>query len=156
MAPAVELGSGKTSTRTSDRAFLDTNVLVYCIDVDDARKHRIARGIVERNDGPTYVLSTQVLQELYATVTRRLKRAFPAERADEAVQAFFDMPIVQIDKGIIRDAMPSSRRWQVSFWDALIIQSALHGGCKRLITEDLQDGRRFDGLVVENPFKEAR
>ncbi len=127
---------------------------MYCIDAEDERKQRIAREIVGEPGGPNFVLSTQVLQELYATVTRRLKRAFPAERADAAVQAFFGMSIVQVDLEIIRDAMPASREWQISFWDALIVQSALRAGCKRLLTEDLQHGRRFDDLVVENPFRE--
>ena len=59
---------------------------------------------------------------------------------------------MQINVSMIFDAIKLGRRYQISFWDALITQAALVAGCSRLLTEDLQNGLRIDGLTIENPF----
>jgi len=63
-----------------------------------------------------------------------------------------DFLTVPVTVPLIFDAIELGRRFQISFWDALIAQAALVAGCNRLLTEDLQHGLRIGGLTVENPF----
>lgn len=136
----------------SGASFLDTNVLVYTDDHDAPKKQRIALDLVEQGqrDGATFI-STQVLEEYYAASTRKLGVPIPIARAK--VELFARLQVLLIEVGDILAAADLQRLHQISFWDSLLVQTARRAGCVRLITEDLQDGRRFDGVRVENPFK---
>lgn len=136
----------------SDARFLDTNVLVYTDDHDAPAKQSIALSLVEagRADGLAYV-STRVLEEYYVAVTRKL--GVPLAVARGKVELFSRLHVVRIEVDDILSAIDLQRLHQLSFWDALLVQSARRAGCAVLLTEDLQDGRRFDGLVVRNPFR---
>lgn len=141
----------------SDKAFVDTNVLVYLFDADEPQKQTRAQSLLE-TEGVTgdLVLSTQVLQELYVTVTRKLAEPLPPERAFGVIRGFTTaMSVLGIDAQMVLDAIALSRQHVISLWDALIVQAALSAGCKRLLTEDLQDGWVVKGLRVENPFRPA-
>jgi predicted nucleic acid-binding protein len=138
------------------RIFLDTNVVVYLYDPNEPVKQRQASEIVERQSGTEFVVSAQVLQELYAVMVRKGARAAATTQAEAAVRATARLPVVQIDVPLILDAITLSRRHDLSFWDALIVCSALAGGCTRLLSEDLQPGQTFGSLVVENPFAPPR
>ena len=140
----------------SDRAFLDTNIVVYLFD-DDSPDRQARAAEILRADGATMelVLSTQVLQEFYVAVTRKLERPLAKEDALSAVQSLIELTVTQLDPDMIVSAIESSQAHAVSFWDALIVQAALSSGCQRLLTEDMQDGRRFGDLLVENPFHSA-
>jgi predicted nucleic acid-binding protein len=135
------------------RVFFDTNILVYLFDADNPNKKEQAR---ERFEAETaagqIVLSTQVLQEFYVAVTRKLAVPLEAETAAAVVRDLSALPIIGVDADRILAAIGRSRRLQLSFWDTLIIETALVGGADRLLTEDLQHGQIIDGLVVENPF----
>jgi len=135
----------------SGARFLDTNVLVYTDDHDAPAKQTVALALVEagRSDGLGF-LSTQVLEEYYAAVTRKL--GVSAVVARGKVELFAQLHVVRIDVDDILLAIDLQRLHQLPFWDALLVQSARRVGCTVLLTEDLQDGRRFDGLVVRNPF----
>ena len=98
------------------------------------------------------VVSTQVLQEFYVVVLRKLKQPLSEDEAEGAVRRFAKLPVVLIDKAMILSAVRASRIHQLSLWDALIVQSATESGCRRLLTEDLQHGQRFGSLQIENPF----
>lgn len=74
------------------------------------------------------------------------------EAAEAVVRDLAKLPVIGIDSDRILAAIGRSRRMQLSFWDALIIETALAGGADRLITEDLQHGQNIDGLLIENPF----
>jgi predicted nucleic acid-binding protein len=132
--------------------FLDTNVLVYLFDDDAPKKQERAWEVFDLAASGDAITSTQVLQEFYVTVTRKLATPVPAEEAERVVRQLARLPIVDVDSSIILSAIGSSRRHQLSLWDALIVQAALAGGCNRLLTEDLQPGSRFESLTVENPF----
>jgi predicted nucleic acid-binding protein len=136
----------------SGRTFLDTNVLVYLFDRDAPAKQQRARDVLSEI-GPTAVLSTQVLQEFYVSVTRKLAKPLPAADAEGAVNDFAAFEIVVVDVPIVKQAMALSRSETLSFWDSLIVASAQAHGCSRLLSEDLQDGRVFGDLHVENPFQ---
>ncbi len=133
--------------------FFDTNVLVYLFDADSPDKRKKARVLFQRHaDAGDILLSTQVLQEFYAAVTRKLGRPLDAAAALEAVLSFAELPLVQIDSALIVRAIHRSRNEQVSFWDALIVQAAIEGHASTLYSEDMHHGQVFDSLRVVNPF----
>lgn len=137
----------------SDRTFFDTNVLVYLFDLSQPTKRRTARERFER-EGLTgnVVVSTQVLQEFYVILTRKLDPALDPIKALDAVQDLCALPVVHIDPDMVLAAIRRSQTAQLSFWDSLIVEASVQGQCRVLLTEDLQHGQVFDGVRVENPF----
>lgn len=137
----------------SDRVFLDTNVLVYLFDRDETAKREQAEGLLRDGLRPEdLVISTQVLQEFYVTVTRKFKSPLPEAEALAAVHRFSQLSVVSIDPPMVLRAIAFSQEHLLSLWDALIVQAALEGGCERLLTEDLHAGWQIGRLRVENPF----
>ncbi|MGH9323594.1 MAG: PIN domain-containing protein [Vicinamibacteria bacterium] len=137
----------------SDRVFVDTNVFVYLFDVDSPGKRSIARELLtELSHSAVLVVSTQVLQEFYVSVTRKLATPLPAEEAAEATRALSAYTVVQVDAPLIFRAIELCQRETVSFWDGLIIRAGVEAGCARIVSEDLQHGRSFDDTWIENPF----
>ncbi|MPY91244.1 MAG: PIN domain-containing protein [Luteitalea sp.] len=138
----------------SAASFLDSNVLIYTDDHDAPEKQAIALSLVEvgQANRDTFV-STQVLEEYFSAATKKLRVA--AELARGKVELFAQLNVVLITVDDVLAAIDLHRLHHVSFWDALLVQSARRAGCTTLLTEDLQDGRRFDGVVVRNPFQAA-
>ncbi len=135
------------------RIFFDTNILVYLFDNDAADKKKKAGERLEAAAAAGQVLlSTQVLQEFYVAVTKKLAVPLGAEAAEAVVRNLSVFPLIGIDAKRILAAIGRSRKVQLSFWDALIMESALAGGADLLLTEDLQHGQVIDGLRIENPF----
>jgi predicted nucleic acid-binding protein len=131
--------------------FFDTNVLVYVFDRSESVKQSRAQDLVaEHMTARDMVLSTQVLQELYVTFTR--KKQLGAADALEVVTTFAQERIVPASADLVLRALALSQQRQLSAWDALILQAALHAGCTTLYSEDFQNGARFDDLLVINPF----
>jgi predicted nucleic acid-binding protein len=140
----------------SARTFVDTNVFVYLFDRDAPAKRAVAGGILESHGGSRQLtLSTQVLQEFFVTVSRKLGKPLPLDQALEATQNLAALPMVLIDPEMVLAAIELSGRHRLSFWDALILQAARRAGCTSVLSEDLQDGFRLGELRVENPFREA-
>ncbi len=135
------------------RVFFDTNVLVYLFDDDAPEKQALARTVLQREveDGRA-VLSTQVLQEFFVATTRKLADPLSSKDGERAVRDLAELPVIQVTTRLVLDAVRRTRKTGFSFWDALIIETALASGADRLLTEDLQHGQRIDGLLVENPF----
>jgi predicted nucleic acid-binding protein len=134
-----------------DRSFLDTNVLVYTDDGDADEKKAAALDLFARlRRERTGVVSTQVLQEYFVASTRKLGVA--SDTARRKVQLFSRLEVVVIDTKQIVGAIDLARLHKLSFWDALIIRSALDVNCRVLYCEDLQPDRRIDGLRIVNPF----
>lgn len=136
----------------SDRSFIDTNVLVYAFDDADPVKQERALQIMATAADGQIVLSTQILQEFYVTVTRKLRRPVPVERAAAAVAALARLNVVSVDSPMVLAAIATHRRYQISLWDALVVEAARAAGCARVWSEDLQSGMQIAGLAVENPF----
>jgi predicted nucleic acid-binding protein len=135
----------------SARSFLDTNVLVYTDDHDDPGRQEIALDLAGAARGDGWgVVSTQVLQEYFVAATRKLGVA--AEIARAKVEIFGRLDLVIVDQPAILSGIDIHRLHGISFWDALIVAAARSAGCRVIYTEDLQAGRRFDGLEVVNPF----
>jgi predicted nucleic acid-binding protein len=136
----------------AERVFIDTNVVLYASDRASGDKRIRARDALapllrERRA----VISTQVLQELFAAVTRKLH--VPAERARQYVDKWSKIDVVMIRPETILGAIDLHRLHALSFWDALIIKSASIAGCSRLLSEDLNHGQAIDGVTVDNPFR---
>jgi predicted nucleic acid-binding protein len=102
------------------------------------------------------VVSTQVLQEFFVTVTRKLARPLPAAEAEaeRALRRLMGLAVVQVDPDLILAAAVSARRDRISSWDALILATASAADCGEVLSEDLQHGRSFGRLRVVNPFRE--
>ena len=131
--------------------FVDTNILVYAHSGDDATKRDIAAALLDRlfQEG-SGVLSTQVLIEFYWVLTRKLKVS--SEQAEQILADLGQWTIHRPDHSDLLAAARLQRRHQISWWDALIVQSAQALDCGVLWTEDLGDSRRFGSVTVRNPF----
>ena len=139
------------------RSFFDTNVLLYLFDESvPGKKARAQEVFSEEAEAGRVVLSTQVLQEFYVNVTRKLAEPLTPEVAKAQVEDFARLPLVRVDEAMILAAIDRHRNMSLSFWDALILEAALRCGADRLLTEDLQHGQKVEGLRVENPFLEAK
>ncbi len=137
----------------SGRTFVDTNVLLYAHDASETEKQPIARALLEGLWADrSGVLSTQVLQEFYIVATRKFKPPMRRSEARELVALYATWPVVQVDVELILDATALEERAQLSFWDALIVEAARRGGAARIVSEDLQDGRRIANIAIEDPF----
>ncbi len=137
--------------------FVDTNVLVYAHDRSEGRRQPIAVELLDRLwRSRTGILSTQVLQEFYVVATRKLAPPMSRQAARQTVISYAEWPVVEIDGPLIVAASRLEEAHTLSFWDALIAESALRGGASRLVSEDLQSGRSLAGLSVVNPFDEQR
>lgn len=134
--------------------FIDTNILVYAYDNDEKTKNIIAKQIIldcwENKSG---IISTQVLQEFYVTVTAKLPKKLSLYEARELIKDFLSWPIEQVTPHDIIDATTLQERYKFSFWDSLIITLAQKSGAEVLYSEDLQDGQKFGDLTIKNPFE---
>ena len=136
-----------------EKVFVDSNILVYAHDADAGDKQRIAANAVsEILDARSGVLSLQVLQAFYSTVTRKLRSAVARDVARELLRGYSSWIIQPLTAEDVVAASFLEQRHQLSFWDALIVQAALLAGGRTLLSEDLQHGRSIDGVTVDNPF----
>ncbi len=136
----------------SDRTFVDSNVLIYAHDADAKSKNEAAKRILlELWNEKTGVLSTQVLQEFYVNVTRKIPRPLAKKSARLVVNAYaiWCMDTTAAD---ISNAFRIEDESRIGFWDALIVACALKGGARRILSEDLNPGQRIAGIKIENPF----
>lgn len=133
------------------RCFVDSNVLVYADDRRAGPKRERARELIREVVGTkTGVLSLQVLQEYFAVATRKL--GISAASARRRVDLYSRLDVVILGVNDLLGAIDLHRLHGFSIWDSLVIRAALNGGCRILYSEDLQEGRRVDGLQVVNPF----
>lgn len=135
--------------------FIDTNVLLYAVsrDADEQRKAQLANEILDARD---VALSAQVLQEFYFQATRdsRPKRLTHAE-AVGAIETLRLFPTQETTLALVLAATETRQRFQISYWDAAIIEAARKLGCETVLSEDLNDGQDYGGVRVENPFRDC-
>jgi len=137
--------------------FVDTNVLVYAVAGDDAKRSPVAQKLVrELMTMQVFRTSIQVLQELFVTLTRKVRTPLTAEQAARYLDQIAAWPVIVLDYRAMRDAIELSASAKLSFWDALIIVAAARSGARRLYTEDLQDGQTVLGVEIVNPFGSGR
>ena len=131
--------------------FLDTNVLVYAFDASEPAKRARAVALLE-DEALDIVLSAQVLNEFYWTVTRKLTPAVPAAVAQEVVRELALGRVVPIDASLAEEAIALTGRHRLTLWDAGIVVSAQRSGCRELLSEDLTNGQAFGAVTVRDPF----
>jgi predicted nucleic acid-binding protein len=141
------------SSMNGDRIFVDTNILVYGHDVDSGPKNHAARRILmELWQEKQGVLSTQVLQEFYVTMTRKVARPLPRKAVRDILRDYFRWPVERIDPETILNASRIEESYRISFWDALIVAAASQAAASKILTEDLKSGQTLEGILLENPF----
>ncbi|MBA2460691.1 MAG: PIN domain-containing protein [Actinobacteria bacterium] len=135
------------------RSFVDTNVLVYAHDATAGTKRDQARAIVrELWESGGGCLSVQVLQEFFVTVTRKIPHPLDARTGATAVEDFSRWTTHAPGAGDVIAAIELHERHDLSFWDAMIVQSAAALGCDVLYSEDLNAGQRYEDVHVVDPF----
>lgn len=134
--------------------FVDTNVFVYRFDETEPDKQRRAERWHEHLwRERTGRLSVQVLEELYASLTRKLDHPMDPAEARTAVRSLLAWDPVAVDSHTIEGAWLLEDRFSLSWWDALIVSAAQIAGCGHLLTEDLSHGHDLDGVRVVEPFR---
>ena len=135
----------------SVECFLDTNILVYAASAapEDAGKQGVALELV-RNEN--FGISTQVLQEFYVTVTRKMRRPIEPPEALALLDLYRSFPVALTDYPLIVSAIETSLRYRISYWDGAIIAAAQALGAQLLFTEDLAHGQQYGRVRVVNPF----
>ena len=136
----------------SVRSFFDTNILIYADDKASPAKQRRALDLVaEHRRARTGVVSLQVLQEYFVTVTRKLRVDASVARRKVELLAEFDVATPEVAD--ILAAIDLHRLHGFPFWDALVVRAAKQAGCSVLLSEDMQDAREIDGLQIVDPFR---
>ena len=137
----------------ADSVFVDSNVLVYSRDASEPEKQKQAMAWLD------YLwriragrLSFQVLQEYYITVTAKLDPGLDRQIARKDIRSLLAWRPIPVDARILDGAWHVQDHYMISFWDALIVSAAQVGGCRYLLTEDLQEEQMFENLTVVNPF----
>jgi predicted nucleic acid-binding protein len=137
----------------SDRIFVDTNILVYAHDADAGEKHAAAaQALADLWQYRNGILSTQVLQELYITLTRKVTSPVTGNVARRLIRNYLTWDLVLNDGAIILYAGEIADNYQLSFWDALIVAAAYSKNAAIILTEDMNHGQVVEGIRIENPF----
>jgi predicted nucleic acid-binding protein len=137
-------------------AFVDSNVLVYAVSDDEPEKQGRARAIVARGFAEgCFAISTQVILEVYVSITRKAKIGLPLPQAFEYVRALAEWPVVEMSPDLVLAALGLAQRARISPWDAAILEAARRSGCERVLSEDLGDRQVYEGITIENPFATA-
>lgn len=134
--------------------FLDTNILVYTFDNAAPAKKKKASALMStalaKNNG---VISYQVVQEFLNVATQKFSTPFSYHEAALYLDQVL-MPLCELHSSIelYQTALDIKKQFRYSFYDALIITSALKSHCNTLYSEDLHDGQVIKGLTIKNPF----
>lgn len=135
------------------KVFVDTNVLIYAHDLDAGAKRTIASAILKELWSTRLgILSTQVLQEFYVNVTRKIPSPLSPAVAREIVRSYCVWPVEVLKPEMVLRASDIEERHHLSFWDALIVTAALTGHAAKILSEDLHPGKAIEGILIENPF----
>ena len=135
--------------------FIDSNVVLYLFDETAPDKRAISESLIQNAlQSGSAVISHQVVQETLNVLTSKRKPAATSEQARRFLESVL-VPLWRVmpNAALYRRALEVKQLHAFSFYDAQIVAAALEFGCTRLLTEDLQDGQRIEGLVVANPFK---
>ncbi|MDN5850594.1 MAG: PIN domain-containing protein [Nitrococcus sp.] len=133
--------------------FVDTNVLLYAVSTadDEREKREVALSILGADD---LALSVQVLQEFYVQATRSSRPdRLTHDQAVSLIDSWLRFQVQETSITLLQQALSTSVRWQVSYWDAAIVEAARALRCATLLSEDLQDGMDFAGVHVRDPFR---
>jgi len=140
----------------SAKTFVDTNILVYSRDASEPEKQRVAEAALQKLwKERCGALSTQVLNEYFVTVTRKLDPGLNPDEAWDDIEALSSWEPLPIDYNLLRKAFSIQMRYQLSWWDSLIVAAADATNCEVILSEDLSAGQNYKGIEVVNPFAKA-
>lgn len=135
---------------------MDTNILVYAHDRSAGEKHRRAKDLVESLwRDRSGVVSTQVLQELCVSLRRKAGRPLDVKATRDLVADYLSWHVVVNNGESVLEALELEDRYQLSFWDALVVAAAQASGAEVLYSEDLSDGQVYGTVRVVNPLGPA-
>ena len=138
----------------SDKYFVDTNILIYAHDNTVGEKHGRAKALIEELwRDRTGVVSTQVLQELAVNLRRKAGRPLDSRTTREIVADYLTWQVIVNGAESILGALDFEERYQVSFWDALVLYAANMSGAEVVYSEDLADGQTYGTARVDNPLR---
>jgi predicted nucleic acid-binding protein len=138
----------------SDRYFVDTNILMYAHDASAGSKHERAKALVEELwRDRTGVVSTQVLQELSVNLRKKVRRPLDGKATRDIVADYLTWQVIVNSGESILEAIDLESRYQISFWDALVVQAAQASGAETLYSEDLSDGQTYGSVRAINPLR---
>ena len=138
------------------RTFVDSNILIYAYDADAKVKHQTAKSFLQELwRDRTGAVSTQVLQEFYVNVTRKIPHPIPKHLARQVVTSYA-VWCIDTTANDISAAFQIEDQSKIGFWDALIVASAIKSGATRIVSEDLNAGQVIAGILIENPFTTRR
>jgi predicted nucleic acid-binding protein len=138
------------------KCFFDTNVLVYRFDASETIKQPVAAELVDRAlSDNSFCVSTQVMMEFYQVATRKLARHLSAAGAVKVIQSWAEYEPIVFTPNLIAEAAAIHQHDRLSWWDSAIVAAALAAEAGILFSEDLQHGREFGDLRVQNPFRHS-
>jgi predicted nucleic acid-binding protein len=142
------------NVETPKMVFIDTNILGYAYDRSAGEKHAIAMQCIEQCwNNQNGCISIQVLQEFYVTITRKIVHPLDFLAARQIVADLTHWRVHSPEPGDLLQAIDFQKNYQLSFWDAMILQSATRLGCRQLFSEDLSHGETYGIVQVINPLK---
>lgn len=135
------------------REFVDANVLVYAFDSSAGPKQETAQALLERLwESKTGCVSTQVLQEFFVTITKKVAKPLPVEDATARIRELTAWKVFAPNADDVITAIGLHTQAKIGFWDAMIVLAAAESGCDVLWTEDLSDGQLLRAVRIRNPF----
>lgn len=145
----------ETNSMSADNLqFVDTNILIYAFDASTSQKYEKAFELIQELwTGENGCISIQVLQEFYVNATRKAPKTLDPLKAATTIRDLCRWKVHRPDTEDVLAAVTMQQKYQISFWDAMIIRSAQESGCKILWSEDLSDGQDYGGIKVANPLK---
>ena len=134
-----------------DRIFLDSNILIYSSLQDNKEKHNETLNFLEKLKGKIVFISTQVINEVYVALLKHELQDEDIQNIVSKVIDIYNSSMITVDR--IKKSWNLRRIYNLSYWDSLIVASALESGCEVLYTEDMQNELVINStLTIENPF----
>ena len=135
--------------------FIDSNVLVYAHSRQSGHQREKAAELLDSLwDAGTGRLSIQVLQEFFVVSTTKVSQPISIAEAIEVIEIYSGWTVHSPEPSDLLSAIDIQNQFRISFWDAMVINSAKRLGCRTLWTEDLNHGQTYAGVLVRNPFRE--
>jgi len=136
----------------SEKLFFDTNILFYAFDSSESEKQVVTQALLTETiaSGHGWISAQDLGEFFHATVIR--KQLMSPDEAEKAILSLSVLNIVDVDRGLVKAAINLHRQFQTSYWDSLILASAIRCKCVKLVSEDFSHDQDYDGVKVANPF----
>ena len=133
--------------------FLDTNVLVYAFDTGNPHKQKVSRELLRNGIAGRAVISTQVLAEFASALLHKISSRASADAVMKGLDALAPIRTIAPDRDLVRRAVEAHVSYGIHFYDGMIVAAAERAACERIWSEDLNNGQKYFGVTVANPFQ---